>query len=79
MFIVIKSIIRLLLGKIKNEVIKDKPKKYRLVPDKDGLYTLEMYRPNINLYIAEAVGQTKESAAEVIKNLEGEIIYYLEK
>ena len=51
-------------------------KKYKLVPDKDGTYTLKMWIPGIKMYLTEAVYVTPERADGIIKNLEREVIYY---
>lgn len=49
--------------------------KYRLVPDKDGTYTLERLDSLVG-YLCVAVRVTPKEADKVIKNLEGEILYY---
>ncbi len=54
------------------------PPKYRLRPDQHGTYTLDKWNPSVQLYLCESVKQTKESADEVIKNLERDVIYYRE-
>jgi hypothetical protein len=56
---------------------KEKPPKWRLVPDEDGTYTLEKWDDLVG-YLCETVRVTPEEADKQIERLEGKILYYRE-
>ena len=50
---------------------KPKPRKYKLVPNAKGTYTLEMYNEEAECYLAEKINiECKEEAQLYIRNLE---------
>lgn len=57
---------------------EEKPK-WRLVPDKEGTYTLERYHASCNMYLAEAFSITPEESDGIIANLERDTLYYREE
>lgn len=60
----------------KGQEKKPKPRKYRLVPNSKGTYTLERYDRGMEMYICERVNVTPHQADEAIAHLERGTIYY---
>ena len=63
----------------KGQQPKPKPRKYRLVPNSQGTYTLEQLSSDTEMYWPKKVGIKPEEADAIIKNLERDTIYYREK
>ena len=58
---------------------KEKPPKWRLVPDEDGTYTLEKWHGDLIGYLCQTVRVTPEKADKQIARLESKVLYYREE
>jgi len=64
----------------KSKIVRQKPPKYRLVPDEHGTYILERFEYDVGFCLCKAVNiKSPEQADEVIAHLERGVIYYREK
>ena len=55
-----------------------KAPKWRLKPDDRGTYSLQMWHPEVCMYLSEAAYVTPDEADDIIAKLESNVLYYRE-